>query len=134
MKTLAEIRAEREEAALVTKIASVQTALGDDPVVIETLDRAIDLVKEAGVTNPEEILDIATQMTIDHLKLGQEAVEKVAADELAAAEEAGVEAARTAFEAGVTTEDLAKLAEDESAAFGEALAFAVAIRAQTGEK
>lgn len=131
MKTLTQIRADREEAALNVKIASVREALGDDPVVIETLDRAIDIVKEAGVTNPEEQLDIATQLTIDHLGLNKTAEEAPAANadddaECAAAAEAGIDAARAAFEAGVTTDDLNKIASaEEMDLFGRLLAHVV---------
>lgn len=128
MKTLTQIRADREEAALNVKIASVREALGDHPVVIETLDRAIDIVKEAGVLNPEEQLDIATQMTIDHLGLNKTAEAASGDDaECAAAAEAGIDAARAAFAAGVTTDDLNKIASaEEMDLFGRLLAHVVA--------
>ena len=124
MKTLSEIRAAREEAALQTKLAAVQETLGDDPVVVETLDRAIDIVKEAGVANPEEVLDIATQMTIDRLGLDKQAAADDATDEdVAIATEAGVDAARAAHAAGVTCDDVAKIASaEEEDLFGRMLA------------
>lgn len=122
-KTMAEIRADREEQVFQTKLAAVQEHLGDDPVVVATLDRAIDIVKEAGVTDRSEILDLATQMTIDHLSGDGEETEKVASDDIEAAFDAGTVCAEVAFAAGVTTDDIEKIASDEEAeAFGRILA------------
>lgn len=127
MKTLSQILADRQEAALSVKIASVREHLGDDPVVVETLDRALDIVKEAGVEDPEQALDLATQMTIDHLGLDKTAGAGDGDDECSAAAAAGVDAARAAFKAGVTTDDVAKIASaEEMDLFGRLLAHVTA--------
>jgi hypothetical protein len=129
MKTLTEIRQAREEAALMAKIAAVEETLGDDPRVVELFDHACDLVKEAGVDNAEEIVDIATQIVIDTLSTSEtpaeeveEATEKVAESEDASAYEVGKHVAQIAHAAGITREELEKVASaDEARKLGFAL-------------
>lgn len=127
MKTMVEVRAELEEQNFQNKLASVQEHLGDDPFVVETLDRAIDIVKEAGLTDRNEILDMAVQMTVDYLT-GADGVEKLASDEeIEDAFVLGMECADVAFAAGVTVEDMSKIASAEEAdAFGRLIGQAYA--------
>lgn len=138
-KTLSQVRAEREEAVVMQKLAAVQEALGDDPQVVSTLDRALDIVKEAGVTDVGEQLDLATKMTIDHLGLveGDESSgnEKTAsAEDIDAGFQAGVDCAEVAFAAGVTLEDIEKVASEEEAdALGRFLAHALVTVNQNAE-
>lgn len=130
-KTLTEVLAQRQEASLNSKLAHIEQAFGSDPELGETLNRSLDIVKEAGVTDPEIALDLATQMTIDHHKLQKEAASEESTDveldeEGEAAFTAGMDAAEVAHAAGVTLEDVEKLGSAEDAArFGELLCDAV---------
>lgn len=126
MKTMQEVRAEREEQVLQTKLASVQEAFGDNQEVLETLSHAIDLVKEAGVEDPCEALDIACQLVVDHYS-SQEGTEKVASSEdLEVAFNTGIECAEIAHGLGITLDEIEKIASEEEAdAFGRMLAQAL---------
>jgi len=125
MTSLAQIRQEREEALLTTKLAAVQERF-TTAEEIDMLDKAIDLVKEAGLTDSVEVLDVASQLVIEALEGGEE---KTASDEEAeTAALAGAEAAELAYAAGVTLDDFRKVASDEKSAerFGELLGLAFA--------
>lgn len=121
--TLREIYEARQEEALMDKLASVADAVGDNPEFVEALDSALDVVKEAGVTDPEEQLDAAVELAVAYLSDEDDGFDKEAAAE--EAYDLGKFAAFVAAEAGVTEYDLAKIASDEEAeAFGRALAHA----------
>lgn len=125
MATLREIYESRQDEALMDKLASVADAVGDNPEFVEALDSALDIVKEAGVTDPEDQLDAAVELAVAYLS-GEG--EDAGFDKEAAAEEAyelGKFAAFIAEQAGFDEEELSKIASDEEAeAFGRALAHA----------
>jgi hypothetical protein len=123
MKSLSDIIEERNEAVILEKIAAVEETLGDHPAVVETFDAALDLVKEAGIEDTSEAIDVAYALTLEHLGLTKTA-EEVEMEKVA--EELGQVAAHVAAAAGVTLGDLEKIASDEEAElFGRALAQAV---------
>lgn len=127
--SLIQLRADREAALVNTKLAAVSEAFEGHEQAIDLFDRAIDIVKEAGVESPSETIDIAAEMVCTVLGIGADepdTKEAAAADDasdeaLAEARELGEAAALIAFRAGVTSEDVEKLAEDESVRFGRAL-------------
>jgi len=123
MKSLSEILEDRKEAEVIEKIAAVEQTLGDHPEVVETFDAALDLVKEAGIDDTSEAIDVAYALTLEHLGFTKTA-EEVEMEKVA--EDLGQVAAQVAAAAGVTLDDLEKIASDEEAElFGRALAQAV---------
>lgn len=120
--SLREIYEARKDEALMNKIASVADVVGDNPEFINTLSAAIEVVKEAGYTDPEVQFDEAVKLTVAYLENGTESE----LDKEAAAEQAydlGAFAAAVAADSGITPEDLEKIASDEEAEeFGRALA------------
>lgn len=123
MNSLSEIYAARQDEEVMDKLASVAEAFGDDPEMVELFDSALEVVKEAGFEDPSEQIDAAVELTLsylDELEMGKEAG---ADDEL----DLGLLAAEAAAEAGVTIEDIEKIASDEEAEdFGRLLAHRVA--------
>lgn len=79
--TLREIYEARQEEALMDKLASVADAVGDNPEFVEALDSALDVVKEAGVTDPEEQLDAAVELAVAYLSDEDDGFDKEAAAE-----------------------------------------------------
>jgi len=126
-----EILEQRENAKLAEKLAQIEATYGNDPVFTETFEAAIDLVKEANFdATPSDQLDLAFDLTCDHLN-GMTDTTKVASDEIEDARAWGELCAQAAFEAGVTSEDVAKIASDEEGdLFGRMLAVAVSKRLQ----
>jgi hypothetical protein len=126
MKTLTEIRLGKQNEKLAEKLASLQEQYGDDAVFLATLDRAVDLVKEAGVTtDPCDQIDLAVSLAVDHLN-GE--TKEASADESGLDLEACAHAAaEIAFNAGVTCEDVEKLGEADGELFGRMLAAQLAI-------
>ena len=126
MKSLTEIKMERQNEKLAEKLASLQEHFGDDATFLATLDKAVDLVKEAGVTNdPCDQIDLAVSLTVDHLN---GATKEASADESVLDLEAcAYAAAEIAFNAGVTCEDVEKLGEADGELFGRMLAAQLSI-------
>jgi len=124
MNSLSDIYAARQDEEVMDKLASVAEAFGDDPEMVELFDSALEVVKEAGFEDPSEQIDAAVELTLSYL------------DELELEKEAGADdeeldlgllAAEAAAEAGVTIEDIEKIASDEEAEdFGRLLAHRVA--------
>ena len=120
MNSLSEIYAARQDEEVMDKLASVAEAFGDNPEMVELFDSALEVVKEAGFEDPSDQIDAAVELTLSYL------------DELEMDKEAGAEddeldlgllAAEAAAEAGVTIEDIEKIASDEEAEdFGRLLA------------
>lgn len=133
-KSFKEALAERENARWETKIASVQEALGDDEVAISIFDRAVDMVKDAGVTDPYQVIDDAIDLTVAALT-DEGSSEKVAEEAPAIDFGAlGSAAAQVAHAAGITSEDVEKIAsDDENEALGRLLAHCVWAELTPGE-
>lgn len=124
MNSLSDIYAARQDEEVMDKLASVAEAFGDDPEMVELFDSALEVVKEAGFEDPSEQIDAAVELTLSYLD--EVELEKEAGaedDEL----DLGLLAAEAAAEAGVTIEDIEKIASDEEAEdFGRLLAHRVA--------
>lgn len=136
MKTLSEIVAGRKEAVILEKIAAVEEQLGSDPAVVEAFSTALDVVKEAGYTDPSEAIDRAFALVLQHFDIEKTAEEKQADEMQKIAEELGVVAAQVAAAAGITIEDLEKIGSPEEAElFGRTLAQAThrVIEGKTGK-
>lgn len=124
MNSLSDIYAARQDEEVMDKLASVAETFGDDPEMVELFDSALEVVKEAGFEDPSEQIDAAVELTLSYLD--EVELEKEAGaedDEL----DLGLLAAEAAAEAGVTIEDIEKIASDEEAEdFGRLLAHRVA--------
>lgn len=124
MNSLSDIYAARQDEEVMDKLASVAEAFGDDPEMVELFDSALEVVKEAGFEDPSEQIDAAVELTLSYL-------DEVELEKEAGAEDGeldlGLLAAEAAAEAGVTIEDIEKIASDEEAEdFGRLLAHRVA--------
>lgn len=118
------------------KIAALEDVFSEDARALEVFDAAIDLVKEAGVTDRFQLIDDAIELTM--LALDKEAAAdadaEAPADETAGEEktasidysELGAAAAQVAHAAGITSDEVEKLAsDDENEALGRLLAHCV---------
>lgn len=130
MSSFKEALAHREAQRWNEKIASIGEALGDDQEAVQIFDAAIDMVKEAGYTDPNQIVDGALELTVAALSDGGE---KVAHASEVDYEALGYAAAKVANFAGITSDDIMKIASDEeSEALGRLLAHCVYTELQAG--
>ncbi len=134
--SLADIRAQREEQQFNEKLASIEEAYAGDAAFEQTFEAAVDmLAKEAGLDlSPIEKLDLAHDLACEHLNqvlAAEKTAEADESDEVKNARDWGRLCAQVAHEAGVTSEDVAKLASDEEQdLFGRVIAIAAAKRCQ----
>lgn len=135
--TFKEALAAREDQRWEAKLASVEEAFAGDSEALTVFNAAVDMVKEAGVTDPYQVIDDAIELTIaayaDDGTAGKTVEASATESDSIDYNALGMVAAQVANAAGITSDEVEKIAsDDENEALGRLLAHCVLAELQQG--